>query len=51
MKHQHEVKVEVVDISTDIETVIDKVTESAIIIIAASAVAHILKSFFKNNPN
>lgn len=45
--HDHEVSVEFPDISTDLETIIDKVTESVLVIIAASTVAHICKSLFK----
>lgn len=41
--HDHEVSVEFPDISTDIETVIDKVTESIIVVIAVSTLASILK--------
>lgn len=45
MKHQHNADVNVnVDIpADDIVRVVDKVTESAVIIIAATTVAHILK--------
>lgn len=38
------VKVEFVDVSTDVENLIDKVTESVITIIAAATVAHVVKS-------
>lgn len=48
MKHTHDTKVEVslLDISTDIETVIDKVTDSAVTIIVALTASQIIKSYF-----
>lgn len=44
-QHDHEVKVDIVDISTDVETVIDKVTESVLVVIAVHTVASILKKY------
>jgi hypothetical protein len=41
-----DIKVELVDISTDVETIIDKLTESALTIITALTVAHVVKSIF-----
>lgn len=43
MKHSHDTKIELVDISTDVETVIDKITESVITVIVVSTIAHIIK--------
>lgn len=49
MKHEHSANATVkVDIPTqDLEVLIDKVTESALTIIAALTVASILKSIFR----
>lgn len=51
MKHQHAVDTTVkVDIPTqDLERLIDKVTESALTIIAALTAASILKSIFRGD--
>ena len=43
------VKVEFVDISTDVEDLIDKITDSAITIIAAVTVSKIVTSYFKGD--
>lgn len=48
MKHRIDnanVKIELVDISTDVETIIDKLTDSTITIIAVFTASQILKSY------
>lgn len=52
MKHKHDADVTInVNVpKQDLEDLIDKVTDSAVTIIAAFTVAHILKSLFTSKP-
>lgn len=47
MKHQHSADVNIKIPTQDLEKLIDKATDAALTIIAATTVAHILKQLFR----